>query len=213
MPAVSQKQRSLIFGKRNQYKTEEKTPKKWKWIWEEEWENKGKLPKYKINKNENKLINFSDYIYEKKTKKLKVFLGGTCNGSDWRDKIIDKLKIDYFNPVVDDWTEDDYEEELRQRKICDYLLYVITPKMKGVYSIAEVIDDSNKNPEKTIFCFIEDDANNKFDKDQIKSLNAVGKMIINNKGKYFKTLNDVIEFLNNKKYIKENINYIEKNNI
>jgi hypothetical protein len=207
MPAVSQKQRSLIFGKRNQYKTEEKTPKKWKWIWEEEWENKGKLPKYKINKNENKLINFSDYIYEKKTKKLKVFLGGTCNGSDWRDKIIDKLKIDYFNPVVDDWTEDDYEEELRQRKICDYLLYVITPKMKGVYSIAEVIDDSNKNPEKTIFCFIEDDGNNKFDKDQIKSLNAVGKMIINNKGKYFKTLNEVIQFLNNKKYIKENIDH------
>ena len=207
MPAVSQKQRSLIFGKRNQYKTEEKTPKKWKWIWEEEWENKGKLPKYKINKNENKLINFSDYIYEKKTKKLKVFLGGTCNGSDWRDKIIDKLKIDYFNPVVDDWTEDDYEEELRQRKICDYLLYVITPKMKGVYSIAEVIDDSNKNPEKTIFCFIEDDGNNKFDKDQIKSLNAVGKMIINNKGKYFKTLNEVIQFLNNKQYIKENIDH------
>ena len=32
----------------------------------------------------------------------KVFLGGTCNGSDWRKKLIPKLKIDYFNPVVED---------------------------------------------------------------------------------------------------------------
>ena len=68
----------------------------------------------------------------------KVFLGGTCNESTWRDKLIKMLEIDYFNPVVDDWTEECYQEELRQRKICDYCLYVITPRMKGVYSIAEV---------------------------------------------------------------------------
>lgn len=44
-------------------------------------------------------------------KNKKVFLGGTVNGSDWRDKLIKILDIDYFNPVVDDWTEDDYKEE------------------------------------------------------------------------------------------------------
>ena len=71
-------------------------------------------------------------------KRCKVFLGGTCNESTWRDELIKKLKIDYFNPVVDDWTEECYKEELRQREICDYCLYVITPKMTGVYSIAEV---------------------------------------------------------------------------
>jgi len=47
MPATSQAQRGLIFSKRNQYKTKKNTPKKWKWIWDDEWENKGKLPKYK----------------------------------------------------------------------------------------------------------------------------------------------------------------------
>ena len=26
----------------------------------------------------------------------KVFLGGTCNGSDWREKLIPKLKINYL---------------------------------------------------------------------------------------------------------------------
>ena len=49
----------------------------------------------------------------------KVFLGGTCNESTWRDKLIAMLEIDYFNPVVDDWTEECYQEELRQREICD----------------------------------------------------------------------------------------------
>ena len=83
---------------------------------------------------------------------VKVFLGGTCNESTWRDELIKMLKIDYFNPVVDDWTEECMEEELRQRDLCDYVLYVITPEMAGVYSIAEVIDDSNKQPDKTIFC-------------------------------------------------------------
>ncbi len=36
--------------------------------------------------------------------KNKVFLGGTCNESTWRDRVIKDLKIDYFNPVVEDWT-------------------------------------------------------------------------------------------------------------
>ena len=129
-------------------------------------------------------------------KQCKVFLGGTCNESTWRDELIKKLKIDYFNPVVDDWTEECYKEELRQREICDYCLYVITPRMTGVYSIAEVIDDSNKRPEKTIFCFLFNDNSKRFDKGQIKSLDKVGIMVENNGGKYFKSLDEVAEYLN-----------------
>lgn len=40
-------------------------------------------------------------------KSNKVFLGGTCNESKWRDELIPKLEeihFDYFNPVVKDWT-------------------------------------------------------------------------------------------------------------
>lgn len=88
-------------------------------------------------------------------KNKKVFLGGTCNESTWRDFLIKQLQIDYFNPVVDDWTEDCMIEERKQREICDFVLYTITPKMTGVYSIAEVVDDSNKRPEKTVFCLLE----------------------------------------------------------
>lgn len=129
---------------------------------------------------------------------MKVFLGGTCNDSKWRNIIEPRLDIDYFNPVVDNWTEEDYQNELKEREICDFCLYVITPKMKGSYSIAEVVDDSNKRPKKTIFCFVERDGKDEFDKEQIKSLDKVGVMVKNNGGKYFKSLNEVLKYLNSK---------------
>lgn len=136
-------------------------------------------------------------LFNNKNKK-KVFLGGTCNESKWRELLIPILKINFFNPVVDDWTEECMEEELRQRKICDYCLYVITPRMKGVYSIAEVVDDSNKQPEKTVLCILEIDPtdNSKFDKGQLKSLEQVGRMVRENGGQYFSTLEDVANYLN-----------------
>ena len=96
-----------------------------------------------------------DQIDDYNRRLKKVFLGGTCAESTWREELIPLLKINYFNPVVEDWTPECMEEELRQRDTCDYCLYVITPRMLGVYSIAEVIDDSNKRPKKTIFAVIE----------------------------------------------------------
>ena len=77
---------------------------------------------------------------------MKVFLGGTCNGSTWRDILIPLLKIhhiDYFNPVVEDWTPSCQEEERREKAICDVHLYIITPAMTGVFSIAEIIDSAH----------------------------------------------------------------------
>lgn len=126
---------------------------------------------------------------------MKIFLGGTCNGSKWRKELIPQLKIDYFDPVVEDWTEEAYQEELKQREECDFCLYVITPELKGVYSIAEAVDDSNKRPEKTIFCFI-DYGDLEFDKAQYKSLDKVGTMVENNGGRYFTQLRDVANYVN-----------------
>lgn len=131
----------------------------------------------------------------------KVFLGGTVNNSKWRDELIKKLKIDYFNPVVKDWNEKAQEEEIKQRKDCDYVLYVITPKMEGVYSIAETIEDAVKRPDKTIFTYLSEDEGQEFTKHQIKSLDMVGKMVVNNKAKWFKTLDEVSYFLNFEKNI------------
>ena len=106
---------------------------------------------------------------------VRVFLGGTCAETTWREELIEKLdssKLSWFNPVVDDWTPECMKNEIRERNICDLVLYTITPRMKGVYSIAEVVDDSNKQPSKTILCILKedvDDDGNKisFDKSQL----------------------------------------------
>ena len=126
----------------------------------------------------------------------KVFLGGTVNDSLWRDEMIPLLKIDYFNPVVEEWTDEAYERELEERKNCDFCLYVFTPRYKGFYSIAEVIDDSNKRPDKTIFCILNEDDGKKFSNFQIKSINAVGKMVNTNGAIWLKSIDEVVEHLN-----------------
>jgi len=97
-----------------------------------------------------------------------VFLGGTAANSTWRDELIPSLKIDYFNPIVDDWNEEAQKAEIKKRENCDFCLYVITPEMEGVYSIAEVIDDSNKRPERTIFCYLPETKNKKKFRGKIK---------------------------------------------
>lgn len=126
----------------------------------------------------------------------KVFLGGTCNESQWRESLKPLLNIGFFDPVVDDWTPECMKEELIQREACDYCLYVLTPKMTGVYAVAEVVDDSNKRPEKTIFCYLEYDARMQFSPGQIKSLEQVGKMVMDNGGSVFGDLFSVAKYLN-----------------
>jgi len=129
----------------------------------------------------------------------KVFLGGTCNESTWRNLIIPMLQIDYFNPVVDDWTEDCMQREIEERENCDYCLYAITPRMAGVYSIAEVVDDSNKRPGKTVLILLREDFTmvpRRFNNSEWKSLNAVARMVKENGGRVFDNLKSAAIYLN-----------------
>lgn len=129
---------------------------------------------------------------------MKVFLGGTCNKSNWRNRIIPMLDIDYFNPVVEDWTPDCMVEEIRQRETCDVVLYTITPKMTGIYSIAEVVDDSNKRPDHTVFVRLRDDGDKRFDEGQWKSLGAVAQMVERNGGSVFTDLKSAAIAINSR---------------
>jgi hypothetical protein len=134
----------------------------------------------------------------------KVFLGGTCNGSLWRHALINELKIEYFNPVVEDWTEECMAEEVKQRSECDYCLYVLTPRMSGCYSVAEVVEDSVKRPEKTIFCIVEFDQDPNdpqhssvtYEEHMKKSLSQVARMVEENGAKVFQTLQKTADYLN-----------------
>jgi hypothetical protein len=126
----------------------------------------------------------------------RCFLGGTCNGSVWRDRLIPELRIAYFNPVVENWTPECQERELKEREECDICLYLITPKMTGVYSIAEAVEDSIKRPAKTVFKYITTDEDKEFEPFQVKSLEQVGKMIERNGGWFVRLGESLAELLN-----------------
>jgi hypothetical protein len=68
--------------------------------------------------------------------------------------------------------------------------------MIGCYSIAEVVDDSNKRPSKTLYVQLNDDENSRFSLSQVKSLEETKKMILKNGALCFDALEDVVKFLN-----------------
>lgn len=122
-----------------------------------------------------------------------IFLGGTCNNSEWRNDLIpklDKINIKYFNPVVDNWDDNAYKNELNYKyNICDSYLFVITPKMTGAYSIHEVTYLTLKYPNKPLFfAVIPEKDNDKFSKGQIKSFDNIAKDLKEEKN--FHYLND-----------------------
>lgn len=130
-------------------------------------------------------------------KKTKAFLGGTCNGSAWRQSFIPMIegKVDYFDPVVPDWNEAAYQRELFERETCDFVVYTITPAMLGVYSIAEVVDDSNKRPQKSVLVILDEDDGKGWDARVRKSLTAVAKMVKDNGAQAFDSLEEAAQFL------------------
>ncbi len=130
---------------------------------------------------------------------MKVFLGGTTNESTWRETLIRLLTVDHFNPVVDDWTPDCMAEEIQQRELCDICLYVITPKITGVYAIAEVVDDSNKRPSKTVLVLLRQDGDTRFTEAQWQSLGAVKSMVQSNGAVVLDSLERAAIYLNNRR--------------
>lgn len=135
------------------------------------------------------------YCITQKYSNMKVFLGGTCNNSTWREKLIPNLKMDYFNPVVPIWDEQAQLIEIKEKDTADFLLFVITPLMSGVYSIAEVVDASNKKPKNTILCILDEDSK-KWTKSQRDSLSAVENLVQSNGAFVFNNLEDTTAFLN-----------------
>lgn len=129
---------------------------------------------------------------------MRVFLGGTCTGWAWRDELQPLLKCDYYNPVVEDWTEEDRLRELHEREVDDFMLYCITNDLAGVYSIAEALDDSNKRPEKTLFLDLYKEDGTTRSKQMKKSLVATARLLEYNGARVFNSLEEVAEFLNSK---------------
>ena len=132
-----------------------------------------------------------------------IFLGGTWNGSTWRDKFINEMKkknskIKCFNPIVDKWTPECIELENFVKSHAKYHVYVLTPRMQGVYSIAEMVDsvhDSNKK----VFIYIDKSDIDDFGKvviwdiKMLNSLNAVFNLVVSHGGIGADSFDDLID--------------------
>ena len=119
-------------------------------------------------------------------------MGGTIQ-DNWRDYLISKLEIDYFNPIVDKWDINARKIENEQKYECDFLLYVITENQKGFYTIAEIVDDCNNRPSKVIVCILKENMT----KELLNNIESVLEIIKeHNPLKIYYNLDDVIKFLN-----------------
>lgn len=136
-----------------------------------------------------------------------VFMGGTCADSNWRSILIEKCKsskIDLFNPVVKDWNEDAKLREEEVKRTADILLFVITPRSHSKFSIAEVVENAINNPLKTVYCFLNEDTTEwssttgyqTFPKNEINSLNEIGKTIEKYGATWAANLDEVVEIFN-----------------
>lgn len=106
--------------------------------------------------------------------KNKIFLGGTCAETTWREELIKSIQIPYFNPVVKDWTPECQAVEMVEKEVgCNIHFYCITKEMTGVFSIAEVIDSVHTKGKITILHVIPQG----FEGHQIKSLQAVVNLV------------------------------------
>ena len=129
-----------------------------------------------------------------------VFLGGTCNGSTWRDELmsmLDQNKIDAFNPVVENWDEEAQRNEDYHKENDDFTLYVLTPEMKGVYGVFEVAMDSCKRPGRVLACILPERDGKTFDPFVQKNMIKIKKDLIGNGTLVFDNLSQIAEYLNN----------------
>lgn len=106
---------------------------------------------------------------------MRVFLGGTVEGYDWREYVmseLDQFGIEYFNPVVKNYTEQDRIKEDNEKEICDILLFTITNDIVGVYSIAEVTEYAVRRERTVIFC-------NMYQRNQSEDAIKMGRSLAN----------------------------------
>jgi ADP-ribose pyrophosphatase YjhB (NUDIX family) len=125
----------------------------------------------------------------------KVFLGGTTAGPDYRQKVIPLLKTKYFNPVVADWNDEARALEAQEKENCGISLYVITPFMEGVFSIAEIMEDSiTRRPKRTILCILDNYAGKSFP--HTNSLKALSEMAAKYGTETYTTIEDCARAVN-----------------
>ncbi len=124
-----------------------------------------------------------------------VFLGGTSTGYDWRKDLIGLLNVNFFNPLVDDWTEEDAKKENIAKGEATMQAYCITPHAIGSYSVAELTASAILNGERTVVLFM-DTEDAQFDEHQKKSNTQIKALVEKHSGKVVDDLEEMAKYIN-----------------
>ncbi len=107
-----------------------------------------------------------------------LFLGGTCNNSRWRDEIIPHIDgfCTWCDPRTLVWNNRARELEEIERRKAEFCLFVFTPRMRGVYSIAQMTDESINRPKTSAFCILRSYDHSTFSNDSLQNLQQTAEL-------------------------------------
>lgn len=75
---------------------------------------------------------------------VSVFLGGSCNPTTWRKNIaipiLERAGVSYYNPQVDDWSEDLVALEAKHKQGAKVLLFVVNGSTRSIASMVEAAE-------------------------------------------------------------------------
>ena len=130
-----------------------------------------------------------------------AFLGGTINGSTWRAKMVQHLEVEYFDPVVLEWTPDDRDREEQAKKLATVLLYTITPKQLGFYGIAEathaVYSVARNLDKRVVILILDEDDGITYEEHQVDSIRAIKELLSWNPAVHvFSTIEETASWIN-----------------
>ena len=114
----------------------------------------------------------------------KVFLGGSCNPTTWRKDtaipLLEAKEITYYNPQVDEWSEELIEIEANAKEEAEILLFVIDNKTRAITSMLEATENIARG-RKVLLVIIPCDemmiSGNKIEGDELKDLTRSRKYL------------------------------------
>lgn len=129
----------------------------------------------------------------------KLFIEPPDNSnSEILKNVLDIIELEYsIGSKTIDVYSNDFKNDIIEMNRSKYLIYFITPTSKNITSITKAIQNSHTYPGRVILCMVQEDLNIEYDNDEMYEYVKVGQTILVNGSKFFMTIEDMANFLNN----------------
>ena len=123
-----------------------------------------------------------------------------CENSNIMEDLLPMLNEDLsyvYSTKSTDVYSDEFKEDIININKSKYLIYFITPSSRNIRAIQQAIQNSHKHPGRVILCMIKTYNGMKFKDEYLDDYCEVGQTIVVNGGKFFMSLEDLANFINN----------------